>query len=353
MNNSIFILFSTLLLTSFISCSSTEKVSLNTIRPADITLGQNVHNILLIDRTEHASNVGSILEGVLTGELPYEDQASVQELMNTMKLQVEQSPRFRIKIASQRLKGNSLSSVFPSQISWSQVNELCEQYGTELLAAVEIFDTDFIPLDIQERTRNRNDRDNPGSTISVTEYTASGIGKIKVGIRLYDPVNEEIIDQQLINDKRTWRATADTRTGAANALVNKQIANLQLAKNIAIDYAYKVTPQPIVIGRKLYKKSKEILALELGVRHAEVNEWEEAIEIWKKSLSIATKKDAGKLTYNIAVGYEVLENFNIALDYARKSYTSYDNKKANDYVLSLEQRVFDSERLDQQLVGSN
>ena len=331
------------------SCTSSKNVTMNAMRPADITLGHEVHEILLIDRTEFNNKNTSILEGVLTGELPQEDRASVQELMNTLKNQVDVSPRFSVVVASERLKGNSLTTVFPEQIAWKEVERLCNKYNTQILVAIEIFDTDFIPLEVRDVITQRANPNDPNSTIAVKSFKASGTGKIKMGVRIYDPFNKRIIDQEVINDRRNWSANGNTRLEAANALIGKQNANLQMARQIGLNYAYKITPQPIRITRSLYSKQKKERAVAQGTRYADVNQWQEAIKIWERALPSVGDKQAGMLTYNIAVAYEVLGEFDLAVEYARKAYTRYGNSNAQSYVYSLEQRMQQDEILKQQL----
>lgn len=331
------------------ACTSTKNVTMNSMRPADITLGHSIHEILLVDRTEFANKNTSILEGVLTGELPQEDRSSVQELMNTLKNQVNVSPRFNVVVAAERLKGNSLTSVFPEQLSWQEVDRLCKKYNTQVLAAIEIFDTDFIPLGVKDIITNRRDPNDPNNTISVRSFRASGVGKIKMGIRLYDPINKKIIDQELINDKRNWSADGSTRINAANSLIRKQQANSQLSRQMGLDYAYKITPQPIRITRPIYKKARNEPAVAQGTRYADVNQWQKAIEVWQKALPSVGDKQAGILTYNTAIAYEVLGEFDLAVEFARKSYTQYGNSKAQSYVYSLERRIAESDILKEQL----
>ena len=281
--------------------------------------------------------------------MPQEDRSSVQELMNTLKNQVNVSPRFNVVVAAERLKGNSLTTVFPEQLSWNEVDRLCKKYNTQVLAAVEIFDTDFIPLGVKDIVTNKRNPNDPNSTISVKSFRASGLGKIKMGIRLYDPNNKRIIDQELINNKRNWSADGSTRINASNSLIRKQQANLQLSRQMGLNYAYKITPQPIRITRPIYKKAKNEPAVAQGTRYADVNQWQEAIDTWEKALPSVGNKQAGILTYNIAIGYEVLGEFDLAVEFARKSYAQYRNSKAQPYVYSLERRIKENNILKEQL----
>jgi len=82
---------------------------------------------------------------------------------------------------------------------------------------------------------------------------------------------------------------------------------------------------------------------------AEVNNWKDAIAAWEKGLSIASDKNAGKICYNIAVGYEVLGDMEKAKNWASKSYVEYGNKKARTYGYVIDQRVSSEERAREQM----
>ena len=107
------------------ACSSSKNVTIYTTRPAEITFPSSVETLVLVDRTIYDDNTLSILEGIITGELPDEDNFGTQELINGMRNQLNLSSRFNIRVADERLKGNSLTSVFPDPISWRVIDALC------------------------------------------------------------------------------------------------------------------------------------------------------------------------------------------------------------------------------------
>jgi hypothetical protein len=105
----------------------------------------------------------------------------------------------------------------------------------------------------------------------------------------------------------------------------------------------------IRISRPFYGKSKHINETAEGSRFADVNQWDKAIESWKRGLAKASGKEAGQLAYNIAVGYEVLGEYGNALTWAQDAWTRYENKYARSYVHTLQRRIDEEEVLKVQM----
>jgi tetratricopeptide (TPR) repeat protein len=185
--------------------------------------------------------------------------------------------------------------------------------------------------------------------VEYTEYYAQGVGNVKMGIRSYHNKSKSIVDQQLFTETKTWEAVGKNAIDAAALLISKSEANRYLATAVGSDYAYKISPMPVTISRDFYGKSKHTPAMARGTRFADVNDWSKAIDHWKSALSTPNEKDAGKLAYNIAVGYEVLGEYGTALTWARDAYTKYGNNVAREYVGFLEGRINEEKRLNQQM----
>ena len=331
------------------ACGPSKNVSFNITQPAEITFPSDVNTILLIDRTKFDNNVLNTIEGILTGELPADDKHAAQEALNSLKNKLDYSPRFNVKILTERFSGNSMTATFPQPLPWNKIDELCIQNNAEVIVALEVFDSNFI---ITNGTRINKRTEGEGKNarqVDYTEYFAQGVGSIKMGIRTYHKKDRTIVDQQMLNPKNTWEAIGSNPIDAAAALISKSNANRYLAKNAGEDYAYKISPMPIRISRPFYGKSKHIPQVAAGTRYADVNKWDEAINTWKNVLPQAEGKQAGKIAYNIAVGYEVLGEYGTALTWAQEAYTKYENKEARDYVRTLQYRIDEEKTLKDQM----
>lgn len=322
---------------------------MNAMRPAEITVPSNVQNILLLDRSllDENKKLG-ILEGILTGELPEEDKAAVQRALSRLNSTIQSTPRFTATIASERLPGNSLTSAFPDQLEWSQIENLCRKYKAQGVLAIEIFDTDFIVTNGKRVTKKTVGEGDNKREIEVDEWYAKGIANLSMGIRFYDFANKTIIDEQFYKRTNTWESAAGSRAEAIAKLIGKGDASSNLSADIAEMYASRIAPLPVRIHRPFYRKHKKAPAIQIGARMADVNRWSDALEVWQEGVATADRKRAGFLTYNVAIAYEVLGDLDNALKYAQDAYILYNDREARTYVQTLRNRKYDEERLKDQ-----
>ncbi len=341
------ILFTLLLVIA--GCSGQRTVTMNSSLPAAITFPSSVEGILVVDRTKFDKKAVNIIEGVMTGELPQEDKAGVQMLISSFQNKMRETSRFYVKVASERLKGNSLTSAFPDQLSWSVVDQLCKKYDTDVLLAVEIFDTDFVVTNGKRKVTKKVKDGDSTKEIEVEEFYASGVGNTTIGIRLYDPIEKSTIDQQLYRKTNTWENAAANKAEALAKLITKSDATKELSRNVAIDYVFRIAPRTVRITRSFRGKSKKVPALEQGTRYADVADWKQAAQIWESGLPHAPTKEAGYLAYNIAIAKEVLGDFDAAIDWAQRSYVQYGNKDGRSYVSLLKRRIRNENMVEEQL----
>lgn len=337
-----------------ISCGGRKNVFIDTLRPAEINVSQDIKTVLVLDRTMPSKKNQwlTIGEGVLTGEGLMADRAAAQELVNSLKNTLQRSPRYKVVIASERLEGNSLTAVFPDPLSLTTQNTLLRRYGADAIVALEILDSDFIVTEGQGKVNSKasNRENRTEAKEEAPQWQAEGVGNIKVGIRMYDPKNRNLIDQQLLSKTNTWKATGKTKAHALAALIGKEEATRDLCRRLGHDYAFKIAPMPIKLNRSFFTKSKESDALEHGGRLAEVGNWQESIEVWEKGIHAAQKpKDKARMAYNIAVAYEVLNDLPQALEWSQKAYSEYGSKDGRNYAQQLQARIQDEEIVENQL----
>ncbi|WP_421764310.1 DUF6340 family protein [Ekhidna sp.] len=331
------------------ACSSGRRtVSINSSRPADITVDQSIQSLVILNRTKYSKEAVNVLEGILTGELPEEDKAAIQSFIIGFQNRLANSGRFETRVANETFIGNSLTQAFPDPLPWSTIRVVCENYDADAVIAIEMFDSDFIITDGKSKKTVKNE---DGEEIEIDEFSASGVANITIGVRIYDPISEKIIDQDLYRRTNEWNAQADTKSGAIAALINKTDATRHLTNQVGSNYAYKIAPMPVQITRSFIGKSKKSPALEQGSRYADVGNWKEAARIWENGLTSVPSKEGGYLTYNLAVANEILGNLNEARKWAERSYTQYGNNDARNYIQALEQRL-ENEQLAEKQMGN-
>lgn len=330
------LIFVTLLLSS---CSSGRRtVTIDSVRPADISVHPEIKNLLIVNRTKYSKEALNILEGILTGELPQEDKAAMQSFVKGFEDQLRFSERFDTRVANEILEGNSLTQAFPDPLNWSAVKTFCSNYRSDAILSIEIFDLDFI---ITDGSRKKTIKEEGSEEREINEFYATGVANMTIGVRLYDPINEKIVDQELFRKTNEWEATANTKSAALAALITRTDATRQLTESIGSAYAYKIAPMPIRISRSFVGKSKKAPALEQGARYADVGNWSQAAQVWENGLTTAPTKEAGHLAYNIAIAHELLGKLDQARNWAEKAYTQYGNDAAKKYINQLNQRIID------------
>jgi hypothetical protein len=342
-----YILFISVILIT--ACGPSKRVTFSITQPAQISVPAEANTILLVDRTKFVNNTLNTIEGILTGELPGDDRAAAQEALTSLQNKLNYSPRYKVKISPNRLPGNSMTAAFPQTIAWKIIDSLCQANDADLIVALEVFDSNFIITNgtrVKKRTEGSGEK---AHEVSYTEYFAQGVGSVKMGLRTYFRKDHSIVDQQMIDRKNTWEATGTSAFDAATALISKGKANKYLASQIGEDYAYKISPMPVSVSREFFGKAKHVSEIAAGTRYADVSKWEDAINTWKTGIAKAEEKDAGRLAYNIAVGYEVLGEYGTALTWAQDAYTKYGNKEARNYVAVLEDRIQEEKILQLQM----
>ena len=79
--------------------------------PAPVSVPNHVQKIVLVDRTKPQSEGFAILEGIITGELPFEVRNAVQASLSSLQGALNSSPRFQIVRATERLPGGIFGQI--------------------------------------------------------------------------------------------------------------------------------------------------------------------------------------------------------------------------------------------------
>jgi hypothetical protein len=343
--NLLILLPAVLLLTS---CSKT--VTLNRMVPAEISVPTYVQRLLLVDRTAPQNEGMAIIEGILTGEVPFEVKNAAEATLTTVQQELNTSPRYEVIRARERLRGGLFSQTFPSPLTWAQVDELCNRYGTDALLVLEKFSSDFVVTDKRKIIKKTVGTGRDAREIEVEGVYLEGVASVSAGFRLYDPETRNIFDQVNYDKTNLWSAEAETRTQAAAMLIDKVRASQYVGRMAGASYAHRIAPMSVSINRTIYEKPKSNPALAKGSRLAQVGQWEEAMDTWQLGLSQNNdRKTGGRLCYNLALGYEVMVDLEEARFWAGKAFTDYGYKKGRTYAQEISRRIRQEEIVREQL----
>jgi len=333
-----------LLIVQFSSC--TKEVYVRVMKPAPVNISQNIKSIALVNRSEPDNKTLSTIEGILTGEALMSDKEGALRALDGIFTTMQESPRFKLVRTNLSLKSKSYMGSLPEPMGWDELKNIAAADKSDAVLAVESFDTDFI---VTHGSKQVDKKDSKNQTIKVTVYYAEGVAKVKMGVRLYDVKNRSLADEYIFENYRTWNAEGSSVADALAHLVTQKFAIEDISNISGIEYARRICPLWTNVKRMIYTKSKGDADMKTGKRKADVSDWDGAKGAWMKALNSGNIKTRGRAAYNIAVVEEINGNLENARNWASKAYTEYGNKSARTYVNSIDMRIEEEKRLEQQL----
>lgn len=337
-----FLLFATL----FTGCMS--SVNLQLMRPADVSVPQRIQTVAIANRTASSKQVLNIIEGILTGEGIGQDKEGAQQVLVGAQNKMQESTRYNVIRTNVELTGGAVGNLAPP-LSWEEVEKICNDHQAQALLVLEEYDTDWI---ITNGSKPVKKKDSEGREYTITEFWAEGVATARIGFRLYDPAEKTIYDQHRFSHNTRWTATGSSVADALAHLINKRAATNRVSYITGEVYATRITPSWYNARREVYKKSKGNDLMKSAIRRSNVADWEGAAEYWQKAVSTADRKTRGRAAFNLAVANEVLGNLEEAKSWADKAYTDYGNKKARDYSNLLRNRMWEVQKVKEQM-GDN
>ena len=317
----------------FSGCSKYGYVSLNYPLNPEAYLPDNVKTIALVNRslTKSEDKKNNMIESVATAEIAGSDRLASDECLKGVFDRINGRREINSVIPQHtRLYGTGTRET-PELLDWNLVGSICDSTGADALLVLETFDTN---TDLLVST----------VTNQVATVLKGGIPKpalpnqIRMNVlcfwRLYDPSTQTIIDQYQSTSYLTFNGIGkDYAFLPPEALPNTAFMAGQ-------EYIQRFLPGYYTVKRDLYKKGKGSGKQEFkaAFRRAEVANWQGAIDIWSEIVKQGNRENAGRACLNIAVSYEVLGNTDLALQWVKKSYEDYNNKRGREYAKILLKR---------------
>jgi hypothetical protein len=243
------------------------------------------------------------------------------------------------------LPGSGAGNVFPAPLHWAEIEKICAEYQADALCVAETFDTD---TQIIPSTRVIEEKDKEGNVHKRTEFVANLMVQVKMGFRLYDLRDKSIRDEFIGRHSLSWTGVGLSPQAALATLMDKSAATDRVSYVIGEQYAARIAPAWITVERSYYKKGGDA-RMKPAFRMAYVNDWEGAARLWEQIVQTSGGKTPGKAAYNMAIAMEVLGRLDEAKSWCDKAYTLYGNKRARSYSYVLDRRIYDNQRLQNQM----
>lgn len=178
---------------------------------------------------------------------------------------------------------------------------------------------------------------------------AGGVVGIKLGFRLYDPVNRSVADEFMFNHHSRWEAQGNPVQMIIGGIIDHRVAVIDASFESGVIYGERISPLWVTLERDFFTKGGSNTDFKTGVRRATVNDWEGAMNSWHLSVDSGRRKTSGRSAYNLALMYEIEGDLDKALEWARYSYSDYRIRRARDYAHKLENRIRASQIAGEQL----
>ena len=328
------------------SCSSKNLLMMSVTEPAPVYVPSNIKTIGIVDRSlpSKKNEKIDILDKILSAEGKNLDKDAAHEAVVGLFDEIKKNSRFsEVKIIDKVDVRSPGLGIFPSVLSWKTIEQICSENKVDAIFVLSFYDTDAkldykaVPIEI----------DGPlGVKIPAIEHHATIATVIKTGWRIYNPIKKIILDKHLVNENVVSRGIGINPIKAAEAIMGRKEAVLQISNNIGHNYALRILPYRIRVSRHYYVRGTN--NFKIAKRRAQTGNWDGAAELWDKEVSNPKRKVAGRACYNMAIINEINGDLNVAVEWASKSYTDYKNKLALRYLNVLKYRIGKNKQLHQQ-----
>ena len=328
-----------------LSSCVTSNISLKVQRPADITVSQEIQNVVIINRSRPSKEnlAGNIVEGLISGEGIGADRKGAEYCVEGLSNMLVNSERFTLKNAGgMELKGTGTSS-FPIPLDWNEVISICGSYDGDAILSLETFDSDSRTIIGAPTTRTKKLK---GVKVKEIRYPATLIMDIQSGWRIYDVKDKKIIDENVFTEVKEFRAYGSSPENARMNLPSKRNAIKKSGLFAGEQYGFRISPIWIKVNRTYFTGKHD--GLKLAKSYVKRGDWDAAIEIWKDLVNNTDEKVARRSAYNMAIASEIKGGLEAAIDWAEKAQ-KMGEKKAYVYINVLHRRKMDKEKLKEQL----
>ena len=308
-------------------CSKYGFVRLNYPLDPVALLPDNVKDIAVVNRslTSSEDKKKKTIESIMSGEIAGSDRLASDECLKGVFDRINGIRGINIIIPQHtRLYGTGTRET-PELLDWITVQAICDSTNTDALLVLETFDSnsDLIVSTVANQVVRVINGNPPVPAVP---------NRVRMNVlcfwRLYDPSVRRIIDQFQSHSYLNFDGVGrDFALPPPDALTSTAYAAGQ-------EYIQRFLPGFYSVKRDMYKRGKGSFNQEFkaAFRHAEVANWQGAMDEWAKIAEHANRKNAGRACLNMAVSYEVLGNTDLALQWVKKSYEDYRDRLGRDYA---------------------
>ncbi|MDA3817278.1 MAG: DUF6340 family protein [Prolixibacteraceae bacterium] len=217
----------------------------------------------------------------------------------------------------------------PKPLNWEYVKGICETYNTDALVVLE---------DFAIRTVTGYDTGTEYDGFQAYKYHYASMDFYSMAHwRIYEPSSETVLVDVLMNqDTIFWDNYDYDLVELFKALPTVKEATIQTGVKIALDFSDIIAPRWKSDTRYYYiVKRKKV---DESVQLAAEGNWDEALDNWLEHAEDGSRSTQSKIMLNIALGYEMTGDIEMAIEWAKKSQSKYYREVNNHYLKELLKR---------------
>ena len=328
-----------------LTACSLSSIPIDVMRPADIFVPQEIKSVAVANRSiaGKGHKFTNAVEGLFSGEGIGVDREGSHHCVQGLVDMLQTSPRYSaVNASSEELEGVG-GDGWNTPLEWGKVQEVCEEFKTDALITLAIFDSDArtsVGAAI-EKTRKVE-----GVTETYYEYPAYLEMDITAGWRIYHPKTETIVDQNRFTDSQSFQAIGSSVGDAESSLPNQRRATREAGAYAGSQYGYRISPMWVEARRQFFVKGHDDFKLARVV--VKTGDWAQAAELYHPITKDPVEKVRARACFNMALSCEMQDDLEGAVQWINKA-SDLGLSHAKAYHAVLIQRQADARRLDKQL----
>jgi hypothetical protein len=218
-------------------------------------------------------------------------------------------------------------------------NDSCpELYDAAYMASLSEQSQASLLLIIDDATTNLQQNNGAGKSVFRITYSAL--------YRFYDVEQQRYIANRLLHDSLDFvnpllrDLTAEDMQGIWRDVIRDAGSQALEATTPKWQTGYRYYYLPFVLSQGDWESASY---------YADAGNWPEAMKIWGRVAESSTGKKAAYAAFNMALGAEMLTEYELALEWLALADESARLTETNDYRQRIRQRIADKEKLNEQL----
>lgn len=320
-------------------------VYMNVTDSAPVSLAPDIKNVGIVKRCRPSDSNKSLNK--LHKMTAKESDAILREGsdagINGLHQALLQNNRFtEIKLLDSISLTTPGAGIFPTPLTWAEVEKICKKNNIHALFSLEMFDTELRVIPVMGQVNLNNPVETLKSIHQVNMTTF-----VKTGWRIYYPTDKRIVDETSITKSLNFTATGANPIAAIEALMGRKEAIKQTADKAGREYSVRILPVYLRVTREYFIRAKSH-SFTIAKRRARTGNWDGAAQLWLKATNSSRRKTAGRACHNMAIISEINGDIDTAISWASKAYEDYRIRLSLEYLNVLRYRRTQIQRLEHQ-----